>query len=124
MGRLHLPRLQQISFAELLVMWDLHWHVLERQRLEPATDLSDAMAAAIERLAGEGWQAEATPEYGFVFIRREGERRALDVDAARSVRHGGAVVQSVSIVVGSAAAESYVASFSGSKRSYSRLTTA
>jgi hypothetical protein len=35
------------------------------------------MAATIERLAGEGWQAEATPEYGFVFIRREGERRLL-----------------------------------------------
>jgi hypothetical protein len=77
MGRLHLPRLQQISFAEILVMWDLHWHVLERQRLKPATDLSDAMAATIERLADEGWQAEVTPEYGFVFIRREGERRLL-----------------------------------------------
>jgi hypothetical protein len=35
------------------------------------------MATAIERLAGEGWQAEATPEYGFVFIRRESERRLL-----------------------------------------------
>jgi len=35
------------------------------------------MAATIERLSGEGWQAEATPEYGFVFIRRETERRLL-----------------------------------------------
>jgi hypothetical protein len=35
------------------------------------------MAAVIERLAGDGWEAEATPEYGFVFIRREGERRLL-----------------------------------------------
>jgi hypothetical protein len=35
------------------------------------------MAAAIERRAGEGWQAEATPEYGFVFIRRETDRRLL-----------------------------------------------
>ncbi len=40
-------------------------------------DLSGAMAATIERLSGEGWQAEATPEYGFVFIRRETERRLL-----------------------------------------------
>jgi hypothetical protein len=35
------------------------------------------MAAAIDRLAGDGWEAEATPEYGFVFIRRDGERRFL-----------------------------------------------
>jgi hypothetical protein len=28
-------------------------------------------------LAAEGWQAEATPEYGFAFIQREGERRLL-----------------------------------------------
>lgn len=30
-------------------------------RLEPAADLSGAMAASIARLASEGWQAEATP---------------------------------------------------------------
>jgi hypothetical protein len=58
-------------------VWDLHWHVLECQRREAAADLSGAMAAAIERVAGEGWQAEATPEYGFVFIRCAGERRLL-----------------------------------------------
>jgi hypothetical protein len=60
-----------------VVVWDLHWHVLDCQRLEPAADLSGAMAAAIERLAGDGWQVEATPEYGFVFVRRETERRLL-----------------------------------------------
>ena len=42
-----------------------------------ATDLSIAMAAAIERLEGEGWQVEGSAEYGFVFIRRETERRLL-----------------------------------------------
>jgi hypothetical protein len=60
-----------------MVLWDLHWHVLECERLEPAADLSGAMAATIERLADEGWQAEGGAEYGFVFIRREGERRLL-----------------------------------------------
>lgn len=35
------------------------------------------MATAIERLASKGWQAEATAEYGFVFVRRENERRLL-----------------------------------------------
>jgi hypothetical protein len=33
------------------------------------------MAAALDRLASEGWQAEGTAEYGFVFVRRETERR-------------------------------------------------
>jgi hypothetical protein len=60
-----------------VVLWTLQWQILECQRLEPAADLSGAMAAAIERLSGEGWQAEATPEYGLVFIRRETERRLL-----------------------------------------------
>jgi hypothetical protein len=35
------------------------------------------MAAAIDRLEAEGWQAEGSAEYAFVFIRREGERRLL-----------------------------------------------
>jgi hypothetical protein len=35
------------------------------------------MAAAIERLERDGWQAEAAPEYGFVFIRRDPDRRLL-----------------------------------------------
>jgi hypothetical protein len=37
------------------------------------------MAAALDRAAGEGWQAEGGVEYGFVFIRRESERRLLMV---------------------------------------------
>ena len=45
--------------------------------MEPAADLSVAMAAAIERLEGEGWQSEGSAEYGFVFIRRAGDRRLL-----------------------------------------------
>jgi hypothetical protein len=35
------------------------------------------MTIAIERLQGDHWQAEASPEYGFVFIRRESERRLV-----------------------------------------------
>ena len=60
-----------------MVVWGLQWQLIDCQRLEPAADLSGAMAAAIERLEGDGWQAEATPEYGFVFVRRELERRLL-----------------------------------------------
>ncbi len=77
MGRYTFPAFNRAPTPRYVVVWDLHWHALECQRLESAADLSEAMAAAIERLESEGWQAEATPEYGFVFIRREAERRLL-----------------------------------------------
>jgi hypothetical protein len=35
------------------------------------------MAAAIERLARDGLEAEAEPRFGFAFVRRAGERRLL-----------------------------------------------
>jgi hypothetical protein len=37
------------------------------------------MAAAIERLKAEGWQPEGSAEYGFVFVRRAGERRLVSL---------------------------------------------
>ncbi len=77
MGRYTFPAYNRASTPRYVVLWDLHWHVLECQCLEPAADLSGAMAATIERLADEGWQAEGGAEYGFVFIRRETERRLL-----------------------------------------------
>jgi hypothetical protein len=77
MGRYTFPAYNTSSTPSYVVVWDLHWHVLECQRLEPAVDLSGAMAATLRRLAGDGWQAEASPKYGFVFIRREAERRLL-----------------------------------------------
>jgi hypothetical protein len=77
MGRYTFPAFSKAPTPRYVVLWDLHWHVLECQRLERAADLSGAMAATMERLSGDGWQAEATPEYGFVFIRRGVERRLL-----------------------------------------------
>lgn len=63
--------------ARFCVIFDLQWRVLLSVRLEPATDLAAAMAAAIERQALNGWQAESGHEFGFVFLRRAGERRLL-----------------------------------------------
>lgn len=77
MGRYTFPAFATATTPRYIVLWELQWQLLDCQRLEPAADLSGAMAATIERLAGEGWIAEATPEYGFVFIRRQGERRLL-----------------------------------------------
>jgi hypothetical protein len=77
MGRYRFPAFNTATTPRYVVLWDLQWRVLDCQRLEPAADLSGAMAATLDRLAADGWQAEATPEYGFVFIRRDGERRLL-----------------------------------------------
>jgi hypothetical protein len=78
MSRYTFPAFNKASTPRYVVLWDdLHWHVLDCRRLEPATDLSGAMASAIERLEAEGWQAEGSTEYGFVFIRRGADRRLL-----------------------------------------------
>ncbi len=77
MPRYTFPAFNKASTPRYVVLWDLQWKLIDCQRLEPATDLSGAMTAAIERLDGEGWQAEGSANYGFVFIRRAGERRLL-----------------------------------------------
>jgi hypothetical protein len=77
MARYNFPAFNNTSTPRYIVVWDIHWRVIASQRREPATDLSGAMAEAIDRVEADGWQAEATPEYGFVFIRRGGERRLL-----------------------------------------------
>jgi hypothetical protein len=59
------------------VVFNLQWQVIECVRLEPAVNLASAMTAAIERQTREGWQTEGSPEFGFVFLRRDGERRLL-----------------------------------------------
>jgi hypothetical protein len=81
MGRYTFPAFNKAPTPRYVVLWDLHWHVLDSQRLEPAADLSGAMTASIERLASEGWEAEATPEYGFVFVRNGADRRLLMLTA-------------------------------------------
>jgi hypothetical protein len=59
----NVPRLQQGSLSRVTWSYGIYNGTsLDCQRLEPAADLSGAMAAAIEHLSGEGWNAESTPE--------------------------------------------------------------
>jgi hypothetical protein len=60
-----------------IVLFDLHSKIIDCQRLEPSTDLHPAMTAAIERLTAEGWEPEGAPDFGFVFLNRNGIRRLL-----------------------------------------------
>ncbi|HEV7356911.1 MAG TPA: hypothetical protein VGN99_02875 [Steroidobacteraceae bacterium] len=59
------------------VIFDLQWQVIESMKLEARTDLPAAMAAEIEKQVSLGWQTESSHEFGFVFLRRAGERRLL-----------------------------------------------
>src|ERR1700722_18667901 len=77
MGRYQFPASNTANTPRYLVVWDLYWQALECRRLEPGSDLPEAMTAIIAELGGEGWAAEAAPEYGLVFIRRANERRLL-----------------------------------------------
>lgn len=77
MARYAFPAFNTTARRRYVVLWDLHWHILDCLCLEPVADLSEAMGATLARLGDEGWQAEAKPEYGFVFVRREAERRLL-----------------------------------------------
>jgi hypothetical protein len=60
-----------------IAVFGLQWQHIESQRLEPGADLAGAMAAAIERIAREGWQIEAEPRFGFAFLRNKSDRRLL-----------------------------------------------
>ena len=46
-----------------IVLWTIHWQVVECRQLEPGSDLSDAMAATIAHLVADGWQPESDPDF-------------------------------------------------------------
>jgi hypothetical protein len=77
MGRYRHQLYAPAKSARFCVVFDLQWRVVESVKLEPAADLSAAMAAAIERHTAKGWQTESSHEFGFVFLRRAGARRLL-----------------------------------------------
>jgi hypothetical protein len=77
MGRYTFPAYKTSRTTRYLVCWDLQWRVLDSRCLSPGSDLQAAMTAAIDRVKAEGWEAERSAEYGFVFIRRGDERRLL-----------------------------------------------
>jgi hypothetical protein len=77
MGRYRHQVYEESKTPRWVAVFGLQWQVIESHRMEPASDLSAAMVAAIERLGAGGWHAEAEPRFGFVFIRRDGERRLL-----------------------------------------------
>jgi hypothetical protein len=60
-----------------LVLFDSQRQILESRQLEPHADLRKAMTSTIHRLTQEGWNFESRPDFGFVFLNRDGDRRLL-----------------------------------------------
>jgi hypothetical protein len=62
-----------------LVAFDMFWRVLESRRVDPALGAERELHRFIDEHLKEGWVAEATPRYGFVFMRRADERILVEV---------------------------------------------
>jgi hypothetical protein len=77
MGRYKFIAYQKSSTPRYIVVYGLQRQIIDSQRIEPNADLFAAMTSAIQQLAADGWEAEGDARYGFVFIRRQGERRLL-----------------------------------------------
>jgi hypothetical protein len=60
-----------------LVLWSVHWEVIECRPVESGSDRFSAMMQAIEQARRQGWDADGEPDFGFVFLRRGGVRRLL-----------------------------------------------
>ena len=59
MSRYTFPAFVKAATPRYVVVWDLHWQVLECHRLESGEDLSGAMISAIHQLAIDGRRAES-----------------------------------------------------------------
>jgi hypothetical protein len=77
MGRYRHRVYENSTTPRWVAVFGLQWQVIESCRLAPGADLAGTMTATIERLAAEGWETEDEPRFGFVFIRKEDERRLL-----------------------------------------------
>ena len=78
MGRYRHRVYEKSTTPRWVAVFGLQWQVIESCRIEPGEDLYGAMRKSIERLAAAGWRAEEDePRFGFVFIRKQSDRRLL-----------------------------------------------
>jgi hypothetical protein len=81
-----MPRTRPDPFAHTphvryIVLWDLDWRVLYCSPVGTGVSLRGALQNAIVRLESEGWEANGTAEFGFLFLTRCKERRLLMLTA-------------------------------------------
>jgi hypothetical protein len=78
-----MPRNRYAGFFDehdrgFLVAFDLHWRVIEAQRIDPTVGAARALASFILGFETQGWNCEGEPTYGFVFMKRGLERILLE----------------------------------------------
>jgi hypothetical protein len=78
-----MPRNRYAGFFDehdrgFLVAFDLHWRIIEAQRVDPAIGAARALELFILGFEARGWRCEGEPTYGFVFMKRGGERILLE----------------------------------------------
>jgi hypothetical protein len=81
MGRTRRYLSCQPNAPHYIVIWDLQWRVVECRRVEQGSDLRTAFAQTLEQLERDGWRGENTPQFAFVFVIRDGERRLVTLTA-------------------------------------------
>ncbi len=64
-----------------LVLRDMQRNIIEFESVPAHADLRAAMERVISRLATLGWEPESDAAYGFVFLRKPGERCELALTA-------------------------------------------
>jgi hypothetical protein len=79
MGRAHHSVFAPARAPRYVVVWDLHWRVIDCRRLEPAVDPRTEFDRTIAVWARDGWLAQSPGAFGFTFLARSGERRLLAV---------------------------------------------
>lgn len=60
-----------------VVLWTLQWELVASRKLQCGANLHAAMSEAVDEADRDGWTAEGTPDFGFVFLRRGEVRRLL-----------------------------------------------
>jgi hypothetical protein len=60
-----------------VVLWTLQWEVVTCRMLQGGANLQAAMSEAVDEADRDGWVADGTAEFGFVFLRRGDVRRLL-----------------------------------------------
>jgi hypothetical protein len=77
MSRRYVNQLTDSRATRYAVLWDLQWRVIACTTIAAGGDLTAAMHQVLDELRRDDWLPEGTPEYGFVFLTRNAERRLL-----------------------------------------------
>jgi hypothetical protein len=68
---------RKTSRRRYVVLWDVLWRLIECVEIPAHSDPRSGFLEAIDRCRTQGWQAEGSAQFGFVFLSRGADRRLL-----------------------------------------------